>query len=182
MQLITAPIRAITEDGLRTAEGHEKVDVLVYATGFDANQVLWPIQIQGRDGADVRERLNERPEAYRGTAIEHCPNLFVIPGPNGTPGHGGSGIFFAECQTGYIMECLRAMFERGWSRIEVRGKAVEAYTDEVAAELEHYVWSQSGFRNWYRGARGRVTAIIAKRLIDFWQECKAPDLDAYEGS
>ena len=73
VRLITAPIERITADGITTSEGHEQVDVIVFATGFDANQVLWPIQVTGRGGVNVRKRLDEQPEAYLGMAIEHCP-------------------------------------------------------------------------------------------------------------
>jgi len=181
VRLITAPIERITADGITTSEGHDQVDVIVFATGFDANQVLWPIKLKGRNGIDVRRRLDERPEAYRGMAIAHCPNLIVVAGPGGTPGHGGSGIFFAECQVDYVAACLRAMFENRWTRMEVRSEAVRSYVDEVAAEVEHYVWSLPGISNWFRGSRERVTAIIPKRLIDIWREGKAPSLGDYVG-
>lgn len=181
VRLISEPIQRITADGVTTSAGHEKVDVIVFATGFDTGRVLWPIQVTGRGGVNVREQLDERLEAYQGVAIEHCPNLFITPGPNGTPGHGGSGIFFAECQVGYIIECLRAMFDRKWKRMEVRGEAVREFIDEVSAELEHYVWSLPGISNWFRGSRNRVTTLIPKRLVDLWQESKTPKLNDYIG-
>ena len=182
VQLIATPIERITADGITTGDGHEKVDVIVYASGFDTGRVMWPIQITGRGGVDVRKALDERLETYQGMALEHCPNLFITPGPNGTPGHGGSGIFFAECQIGYIVECLRAMFEHNWSRMEVRGEAVRTFVDDVSAELEHYVWSRPGISNWFRGTRDRVTALVPKRLVDLWQESKTPKIDDYMGT
>lgn len=182
VRLITEPIERITTDGITTSAGHDQVDVIVFASGFDTGKVLWPIQITGCNGVDVRKQLDAKLETYQGMALEHCPNLFITPGPNGTPGHGGSGIFFAECQIGYIVECLRAMFDRHWTRMEVRGEAVRTFVDEVSAELEHYVWSLPGISNWFRGSRDRVTALIPKRLIDLWQEGKAPKLDDYIGA
>ena len=179
VRLITEPIERVTADGITTSAGHERVDVIVFASGFDTGRVMWPIQITGRNGVDVRKQLDERLETYQGMALAHCPNLFITPGPNGTPGHGGSGIFFAECQVGYILECLRAMFEHKWTRMEVREEAVRAFVDEVSAELEHYVWSLPGISNWFRGSRDRVTALIPKRLVDLWRESKAPKLDDY---
>lgn len=179
VRLITEPITRITADGVTTSAGHEKVDVIAFATGFDANQMLWPIQVTGRGGVDVRKRLDERPEAYHGMAIADCPNLFAMVGPGGTPGHGGNGIFFAESQMSYIVACLRTMFDRHWSRLEVREEAMRTYVDEISAEVKHYVWSLPGISNWFRGSRDRVTAIIPKRLIDLWQEGKAPNLNDY---
>jgi 4-hydroxyacetophenone monooxygenase len=182
VHLTDTRIERITADGITTGDGHEQVDVIVYASGFDTGRVMWPIQINGQGGVDVRKALDERLETYQGMALEHCPNLFITPGPNGTPGHGGSGIFFAECQVGYIVECLRAMFDHNWSRMEVRGEAVRTFVDEVSAELEHYVWSLPGISNWFRGSRDRVTSLVPKRLVDLWQESKAPKIDDYMGT
>lgn len=182
VRLITDPIQRITADGVTTRAGHDQVDVIVYATGFDSDRVLWPLQITGRNSVNVRKHLDERPEAYHGIAVEHCPNLFVTSGPNGIPGHGGTGFYYAECQVGYIIECLRAMSNRNWTRMEVRGEAVQAFVDEVSAELEHYVWSLPGISNWFKGTRDRVTSIMPRRLVDIWQESKAPKLDDYVGA
>ena len=182
VRLITDPIERITADGVKTSVGHDQVDVIVYATGFDSDRVLGPMQVKGRGGIDLRQRLDERPEAYHGMALEQCPNLFVSYGPNSTPGHGGTGFYYAECQVGYMIECLRAMFDRKWTRMEIRREAVQAFVEEVTAELEHYVWSLPGISNWFKGTRDRVTALRPKRLIDFWQESKAPDLNDYIGA
>jgi 4-hydroxyacetophenone monooxygenase len=50
VRLITTPIERITADGITTRDGHEQVDVIVFATGFDASQVLSPIKVTGRGG------------------------------------------------------------------------------------------------------------------------------------
>ena len=73
------------------------------------------------------------------------------------------------------------MFDRDWSRMEVRGDAVRRFVDGVSAELENYVWSRPGISNWFRGTRDRVTALVPKRLVDLWQESKAPKIDDYMG-
>src|SRR5262245_14002636 len=68
VRLITAPIERITTDGVTTSAGHDQVDVIVFASGFDTGKVLWPIRVTGRGGVDVRKRLDERLEAYQGMA------------------------------------------------------------------------------------------------------------------
>ncbi len=73
------------------------------------------------------------------------------------------------------------MFEHNWTRLEIRGKAGQTFLEEVKAELEHYVWSLPGISNRFRGPRDRVTALIPKRRVDLWAECKAPKLDDYIG-
>ena len=49
-------IEAITETGIQTAQGHFELDVIVFATGFDAmTGALARIDIRGRDGAPLRD-------------------------------------------------------------------------------------------------------------------------------
>ena len=167
---------------METTSGEEAVDVLVFATGFYTNKVLAPIAIVGKDGVDVRERLDRAPEAYNGMALADCPNLLVTYGPHGVPAHGGSGMFFAECAVSYITECLRAMFEHGWRRFEVRPEAVRAYTQEMDAAVEGYVWNVPGVTSWFKAGGESPAAVVPKKLVDLWHESKAPDLSAYAGS
>ncbi|KAI9664116.1 MAG: hypothetical protein M1821_007607 [Bathelium mastoideum] len=57
MELITDdPVREIVEDGLVTDQGHKvKADAIVLATGFATHQMLFPMQIQGRDSVSLNE-------------------------------------------------------------------------------------------------------------------------------
>jgi 4-hydroxyacetophenone monooxygenase len=182
VRLVTAPIKRITTSGIETAAGHDDVDIIAFATGFYTNRVLTPIQITGKGGVDVRQRLDDNPEAYNGMALADCPNLLMTYGPHGVPAHGGNGMFFAETAIGYITECMRAMFDRGWRRLEVRPEAVRAYSDQADADVERYVYSVPGVTSWFRGDRDKATQVVARKLIDLWQESKAPDLSAYTGS
>jgi 4-hydroxyacetophenone monooxygenase len=154
VRLVTSPIQRITSDGVTTTAGHDELDVLVYATGFKADRVL------GRSRSTVpwsrhHGALEESPEAYLGIAPQDGPNLFITPGPNGTPGHGGNGIFAAECHVRYIVECLRSLFERNARSMTIRDEALRAYVDELCAELPNFVQSLPGFDNWYKGDRDR---------------------------
>jgi 4-hydroxyacetophenone monooxygenase len=175
----TSPLVAITEAGVTTRAGHDDLDVLVYATGFQADKVLWPIQVTGRDGVDVTARMEAEPEAYLGMAAADSPNLFITPGPNGVLGHGGNGMLFAECHVRYIVEALRLLFDRGARSMTVRDEVLAAYQEDLLAKLPSFVQSLKTFDNWYRGDRDRVIAIAPKSVIEFWDDTRAPDPDAY---
>jgi len=49
----------------------------------------------------------------------------------------------------------------------------------VGQAVPAFVQSLPGFDNWYRGDRDRVTTIAPKSILRFWQDCRAPDPDAY---
>lgn len=179
VRLETSPIVEVTETGITTRAGHDDFDVLVFATGFQADKVLWPIQVTGRGGVDVTARMEAEPEAYLGLAATDAPNLFITPGPNGTLGHGGNGILSAECHVRYIMESLRLLFERGARSMVVTDEALAAYNEDLLAKLPTFVQSLTTFDNWYRGDRDRVIAIAPKSLLEFWNDTRRPDPAAY---
>ena len=66
--LVTDGIERITRTGIRTRMGPStEVDVIVYATGFKANECLWPMEVRGRDGRSVEELwAKDGPRAYIG--------------------------------------------------------------------------------------------------------------------
>lgn len=182
VQLRTATIDRITPDGIESAEGIDEVDVIVFATGFYTNKVLSPIAITGRDGVDVRDRLDNRPSSYNGMALQDCPNLLITYGPHGVPAHGGNGMFFAETAVSYMIQCLRAMFENGWSRFEPTAEAVHEYTDRMDREVLEYVWNTPGVTSWFRGGTDTPAVVAARKLVDIWHDSKEPDLAAFSGS
>ena len=102
-----------TEDGTRYP-----ADVIVYATGFQANKMLWPMTIVGRDGEILSERWGERPSAYLGITVPGFPNFFCMYGPGTNLAHGGSLIFHSECQMRYITECLELLIAGGHRSME----------------------------------------------------------------
>ena len=179
VRLVTAPIQRITETGVSTLAGDDELDVLVYATGFVADKVLWPMQVYGAGGVDVTAQLDANPEAYLGISAADAPNLFITPGPNGILGHAGNGVLFAECHVRYIVECLRALFDQRAKAMTIKEEALRAYVEEVCAALPSFVQSLETVDNWYRGDRDRVTTIAPKTVLEFWQDCRAPKLDAY---
>lgn len=179
VDLVTEPIAEITPTGVRTADGvdHE-VDVIVYATGFQANRYLWPMEIVGRDGVVLSEQWGDRPTALYGITTPNFPNLFCLYGPGTNLASGGSLIFHSECQVRYVMGCLTELVERGpGSSIEVRQGAHDDYNARLQARLAQMVWSSPTIKtSWYRNGEGEIYILSPWRLVDYWSWTKAPDL------
>ena len=77
VELIRTGIDHIEPDAVVTADGDRyEVDVIVYATGFLATKALYPMQITGRDGTDLRSVWGDRPAAYLGITVPEFPNFF----------------------------------------------------------------------------------------------------------
>ncbi|GAB3681638.1 flavin-containing monooxygenase [Saccharopolyspora tripterygii] len=79
------PIEEITPAGVRTADGVEhELDVLVFATGFDAVDGNYrAMDLRGRGGQHINEHWAGGPTSYLGVSKAGFPNKFMILGPNG---------------------------------------------------------------------------------------------------
>jgi len=168
--LETDPIARIEEDAIVMADGtRHEADVIVYATGFQASKMLWPMTIRGRGGRTLRDDWgDDDPRAYLGMTVPGYPNLFVLYGPNTNLAHGGSIIFHTECQVRYMMQALQLMIERGLGTLEVRPEVHERYNERLDAKARDMVWTHEGVRSWYKNARNRLTVTSPWRLLDYW--------------
>ncbi|ELB93569.1 MULTISPECIES: NAD(P)/FAD-dependent oxidoreductase [unclassified Rhodococcus (in: high G+C Gram-positive bacteria)] len=78
-------IREVTAKGVVTEDGvlHE-LDVLVFATGFDAVDGNYRrMEIRGRGGLNINDHWDGQPTSYLGISTAKFPNWFMILGPNG---------------------------------------------------------------------------------------------------
>jgi 4-hydroxyacetophenone monooxygenase len=166
------PGAVVTEDG----ERHE-CDVIVYATGFHVNRLLFPMEIIGRDGVDLRVMWGERPAAYLGITVPGFPNLFCMYGPGTNLAHGGSLIFHSECQMRYISQCLDHLIDGGHRSMEPRQERYDDWHDRSQAELRTLVWSQPSVKHsFYKNAHGEIHVLSPWRIVDYWAWTKEPDL------
>lgn len=177
VELVTEQIERITNSAIQTANGNEyPVDIIIFATGFHASRMLYPIEISGRGDRTIREIWgDDDPRAYLGMTIPEFPNLFLTYGPNTNLGHGGNILFHTECQVRYIVNCLKLLLERGFKTMECRQAVHDHYNDQVDEAHAQMVWTHPAMSNWYKNQKGRVTTNSPWKLIDYWEMTKAPD-------
>ena len=171
VHLITSAVDHVTTTGIVDADGdaHE-FDVIILATGFQAGNLLSPIDIRGISGTPLRDVWGlDDPRAYLGITVPDYPNMFVLVGPNTFVAHGGSIIYQAECEMRYVTDCIRHMIENGISSVEVKQDVHDEYNKRVDAEHDQLVWSHSGLHSWYRNSKGRVFSPMPWRFVDYWQ-------------
>ncbi|OAP62691.1 hypothetical protein AYL99_01918 [Fonsecaea erecta] len=85
VHLQETPITRITDQGVQTTDRLHELDVLIFATGFDAIEGNYNrIRIRGRDGLTLKEYWDPTgPTSYLGVAVPNFPNLLMITGPQG---------------------------------------------------------------------------------------------------
>ncbi|KAA0114642.1 NAD(P)/FAD-dependent oxidoreductase [Mycolicibacterium sp. P9-22] len=161
--------------GIRTRDGRQiDLDVIIYATGYHLD-FLSTIDIRGRDGGKLTEVWGESPSAYRGGTVPGFPNLFVMSAPNYSPGHGAGANLTIEVNSHYIAECLQLMALRGATTMEVTQSAFDAYVAEIDSAMSRTVWCHTPTAHtYYRSGSGRVVVSTPFRLVDLWQQHRAP--------
>jgi len=152
-------IAEVVPDGIVTTTGeHVPVDVIVWATGYDATDGAVSHDIVGRDGVRLADVWSEYPRAYLGTTVPGFPNLFLTLGPNTGIGH-TSALFIMESQLRYIVDCIRRLRSSGARSVEVRSEAEARYTAHIHEEMQQTVWQSGGCSSWYQSASGKVIAM-----------------------
>jgi 4-hydroxyacetophenone monooxygenase len=180
VELVADPIERLTPSGVRLANGTRvDLDVLVLATGFQANRFLWPMTITGARGRTLADRWGDDPRAYLGITVPEFPNFFMLYGPNTNLAHGGSITFHSECQMRYVLGCLALLLSRRRRAMECKESVHDAYNARVDAAHARMVWAQPGVTNWFRNAAGRVTTHSPFRLVDYWSMTRAPNPDDF---
>ena len=178
VDLVRTAIDHIEPDAVVTADGERyPADVLVYATGFRATEVLFPMEIIGRGGVDLRETWGERPAAYLGITVPGFPNFFCMYGPGTNLAHGGSLIFHSECQMRYITQCLESLIAGKHSTMEPRSERYEDWHERSQREMRGLVWSQPSIEHsFFKNSAGEIHVLSPWRIVDYWTWTKEPDL------
>ncbi len=181
VSLVTSGISYATEKGIVLKDGTSvEVDAIVFATGFHAGKMLWPMTVKGRGGVTIRDIWgDENPRAYKGITVPGFPNLFLTSGPNTGLAHGGSHFFHSECQVKYIVEAIREMVEQGHGSLEVRQEAHDRFNEQVESKVSGMVWAHPNVKSWYKNSDGRVTVISPWRLVEYWGLTRRFDAQAY---
>ncbi len=145
-----APIQEITPTGIRTEDAEYPLDIIVFATGFDAmTGAFFRMDIRGRDGLSLKEKWAEGPKTYLGLASAGFPNLFMITGP-GSPSVLSNMPVSIEQHVEWIADLIEDMRERGVATVEADAAAEAAWVEHVNAVAEMTLFMLAD--SWYLGA------------------------------
>ena len=104
------PIKAITAFGIKTDKRTFDMDVIVFATGFDAmtGAITAVHPITGRGGRSLSDVWANGPQTYLGLTVLGFPNLFMITGP-GSPSVLSNTAVSIEQHADWVVDRLIAM-------------------------------------------------------------------------
>jgi len=177
------PIEEITPTGLRTTRGAYDLDVLVFATGFDAmTGSLLKIDIEGSGGVRLADTWREGPRTFLGLQIAGFPNLFTVTGP-GSPSVLTNMPVAIEHHVNWIADCIAYMTENGQTRVEATQRAQDAWAEHVAEIAAGSLMASSN--SWYVGAnipgKPRAVAPYTGGQPQYRARCDEVVAAGYEG-
>jgi cation diffusion facilitator CzcD-associated flavoprotein CzcO len=153
VEVITEQIDRIEPRGIVTADGtlHE-LDLLVYATGFDARAYVRPLTVIREGGLTLDEAWSDGPMAYRSVAVPGFPNLFMLMGPHSPIGN-QSLIPIAEDQADYAMWWINQLRDGVVRAAAPTEAATKEYNESMKAAMPQTIWV-TGCSSRYLGKDG----------------------------
>ncbi len=142
------PMVGVTEDGLQTSAREYPVDVIIFATGFDA--VTGPflrLDVTGREGVKLKDHWADGPSSYLGLMVNHFPNMFTITGPGSTFGNHPVTM---EHHVEWIGDCIAYMRREGIAAMDPKAAAEVEYGEGVRKQVESTVVAHTD--SWWSGA------------------------------
>ena len=141
------PIVRVTPTGIETTDESRDFDVIVYATGFDAfTGAFDQIDIQGVDGARLRDKWAEGPVTFLGAAVGGFPNFLMLVGPQTAASNFPRG---AELSVDWVTPLLEYMWSHGYQRFDV-DEAAEAQWCQHVKDLYQGMLLRKA-RSWFTG-------------------------------
>jgi len=174
------PIERITPTGLKTDDAEYELDVLIFATGFDAyTGEITRMDLRGVGGETIQEHWKDGASMYMGLQTRGFPNFFMENG----------SIFcnFTRCAEAiieFVTGCIAYMGEHGFTRIECEPEAEAKWSETTQAFVDDMPL-KSDVTNWLDGSNveGKPVAgiVYGGGLVGFRKFAAEVAEKGYEG-
>ena len=174
-----APIQRITPTGLQTADAEYELDVIIFATGYDAvTGSLNRIDIRGMGGETLKDKFANGPRTYMGIQSAGFPNMFTINAASV-----GNFVRAAEPLVEWVTECIRYVRANEYVRISPTMEAEDEWVNHVNEAGSKILRTQAN--SWFVGANipGKARALLTSPDTAPVMRAKRADVAAkgYEG-
>lgn len=146
------PIVEITPTGIKTSDAEYELDIIVFATGYDAmTGPLFKIDIRGKDGVSLKEKWGDgtQTRTYLGIANAGFPNMFMITGPE-SPSVLSNVPVSIEQHVEWIGDCLEYLRRNDIETIEANVEAEEEWSKHCRELADATLLTKVD--SWYTGA------------------------------
>ncbi len=184
VDLRATPVEAVTPAGIRLAGEEIPLDVIVYATGFDAGTgALSRIDIRGEDGLAIADKWRDGARTFLGMLVAGFPNFFVAAGPHNAASLCNAGRCI-EQNVDWIASCLDYLHANGACRVEAEPASEDKWTAHVYDAVDGTVLSKMT-DSWFFGAntpgKARRATVYAGGARAFREYCEQVAGTGYPG-
>jgi cyclohexanone monooxygenase len=151
-----APFVPPTPTALKTADADYDLDVIIFATGYDAvTGSLNRIDIHGEGGQILKDKFAEGPRTYMGISSAGFPNLFTINAASV-----GNFVRAAEPLVDWVSEAICYVREQGYRRISATSEAEAEWATHVSEAGAKILRTQAA--SWFVGANipGKARVLL----------------------
>jgi cation diffusion facilitator CzcD-associated flavoprotein CzcO len=185
VDLRETPILRITATGIRTTAAEHPLDLIVYATGFDAvTGAFDQIDFRGVGGRTLRAAWADGPVTFLGLQTPGFPNLFTLVGPHNV----ATFCNMPRCieqNVDWVSACIEHLSKAGATRIEASEAAAVAWTQHVHETVDRLLLSRVD--SWFTGVnrnlpgKKRTPLIYAGGLPLYRKRCDEVAASDYSG-
>jgi acetone monooxygenase len=183
VDLRATPIERITARGVKTTAAEYELDVLVFATGFDAGTgALTRVDIRGREGQSLKEAWSTGLRTTFGMQVHGFPNLFLTMAPMSPAAAFCNVPTCSQQQTDWIADAI--LYTRA------HGRAIEPTAEFERAWVAHHdevanMTLVPKTNSWYMGANieGKERRLLAYAggVSTYRNACEEVKQKHYEG-
>ena len=172
VDLSETPVETVTETGIRTSERDYDLDIIVYATGFDAiSGAFDKIDIRGAGGLKLKDKWDEDTRTFLGLLVHGFPNMLMSTGPQGGSASANypRGI---EMNVDWCTGLLEHMRADGLTRVEPTAEAEAEWSQHVKEMYSMLLMRKA--RSWFTGYNSNVPGHDGGKIRYFVYNGGAP--------
>lgn len=181
-----APITSFEAEGIRTADAFYDLDVVIFATGFDAvTGSLDRIDIRGRNGLCLKDAWAEGPSTYLGLQARGFPNFWTLVGPHNGSAFCNVGVC-GGLQAEWVLRMISYMQARGLTSSEPSERAEQRWTEEVYRDFSRTLLAEANA--WWVKTTERPDGTVERRTLvhvgggpEYRKRCEQVAYKNYEG-
>jgi cation diffusion facilitator CzcD-associated flavoprotein CzcO len=149
VDLKQTPILNLEEQGVRTSEKLLELDIIIFATGYDAlTGSLKDIGLIDTDGVPLSKKWEKGTYTYMGLMIPKLPNMFMVYSPQ-APTSLANGPPIIEMQIDWIAEAVGKMRQQGIKSVDAQERSAEEWRATVQGISDQTLFK--GTKSWYTG-------------------------------
>ena len=181
-----APIVEIAETGIRTADAFYELDVIIFATGFDAvTGSLDRIDIRGKGGVRLKDAWADGPTTFLGLQARGFPNFYTLVGPHNGSTFCNVGVC-GGLQAEWVTQMLVYMAARGFSFAEASQAAEDEWTESVYLDFSRTLLAEANAW-WVKTTTKPDGSVLRRTLVhvgggpEYRKRCEQVAYHDYEG-